>query len=159
MLIAPWMLPLRAAAFGILQGRLLLVGRALLTLLIGFGMTVVLSVLLGVSVGLPILGIPWSWCHRCAFGLLLAKAQWSEALGAALLFAANLLGIPSRKNHARNITSGQECWSRGRILSALRSAAQGGCRPSREPPNPVAATMVPAAVASKGCSTSDTGFH
>ena len=56
MLIAPWMLPLRAAAFGILQGRLLLVGRALLTLLIGLGMTVVLSVLLCVSVGLPILG-------------------------------------------------------------------------------------------------------
>ena len=56
MLIAPWMLPLRAAAFGILQGRLLLVGRALLTMLIGLGMTVVLSVLLGVSVGLPILG-------------------------------------------------------------------------------------------------------
>jgi uncharacterized membrane protein len=31
----------------------------------------------------------------CAFGLLLAKAQWSEALGAVLLFAANLLGILS----------------------------------------------------------------
>ena len=56
MLIAPWMLPLRAAAFGILQGRLLLVGRALLTLLIGIAITVVLSVLLGASVGLPIMG-------------------------------------------------------------------------------------------------------
>ena len=55
MLIAPWMLPLRAAAFGILQGRLLLVGRALFTLLIGIALTVVLSVLLGASVGLPIL--------------------------------------------------------------------------------------------------------
>jgi len=31
----------------------------------------------------------------CAFGLLAAKAQWSPALGAALLFAANLLGILS----------------------------------------------------------------
>ncbi|MFM7237356.1 MAG: DUF389 domain-containing protein, partial [Cyanobium sp.] len=31
----------------------------------------------------------------CAFGLLLAKAQWSEGLGAVLLFAANLLGILS----------------------------------------------------------------
>jgi len=31
----------------------------------------------------------------CALGLLLANAQWSEALGAALLFAANLLGILS----------------------------------------------------------------
>jgi len=28
-----------------------------------------------------------------------------------------------------------------------------------EPPNPVAATMGPAAGASKGCSTSDTGLH
>ena len=47
MLIAPWMLPLRAAAFAILQGRLLLVGRALLTLVIGISITVVLSLLLG----------------------------------------------------------------------------------------------------------------
>jgi uncharacterized hydrophobic protein (TIGR00271 family) len=137
MLIAPWMLPLRAAAFGILQGRLLLVGRALLTLLIGLAMTVVLSVLLGVSVGLPILGSEVEARTQpnlldlgvalvagaiaayaavsskaisslagtaiavalvppvCAFGLLLARTQWSEALGAALLFAANLLGILS----------------------------------------------------------------
>jgi uncharacterized hydrophobic protein (TIGR00271 family) len=137
MLIAPWMLPLRAAAFGILQGRLLLVGKALLTLLIGIALTVVLSVLLGASVGLPILGSEVAARTQpnlldlgvalvagaiaayasvsskaisslagtaiavalvppvCAFGLLLAKAQWSDALGAALLFAANLLGILS----------------------------------------------------------------
>ncbi len=137
MLIAPWMLPLRAAAFGILQGRLLLVGRALFTLLIGIALTVVLSVLLGASVGLPILGSEVAARTQpnlldlgvalvagaiaayasvsskaisslagtaiavalvppvCAFGLLLATAQWSEALGAALLFAANLLGILS----------------------------------------------------------------
>lgn len=137
MLIAPWMLPLRAAAFGILQGRLLLVGRALLTLLIGIGMTVVLSVLLGASVGLPILGSEVAARTQpnlldlgvalvagaiaayasvsskaisslagtaiavalvppvCAFGLLLASAQWRMALGAALLFSANLLGILS----------------------------------------------------------------
>ena len=137
MLIAPWMLPLRAAAFGILQGRLLLVGRALFTLLIGIAITVVLSVLLGASVGLPILGSEVAARTQpnlldlgvalvagaiaayasvsskaisslagtaisvalvppvCAFGLLLANAQWSEALGAALLFAANLLGILS----------------------------------------------------------------
>jgi uncharacterized membrane protein len=31
----------------------------------------------------------------CAFGLLLAKAEWADALGAALLFASNLLGILS----------------------------------------------------------------
>jgi uncharacterized hydrophobic protein (TIGR00271 family) len=137
MLIAPWMLPLRAAAFAILQGRLRLVASALLTLLIGVGLTVGLSVLLGLGVGLPILGsevvartqpnvldlgvalvagaiaayasvrskalsslagtaiavalVP----PVCAFGLLLAKAQWGDALGALLLFAANLLGILS----------------------------------------------------------------
>ena len=137
MLIAPWMLPLRAAAFAILQGRLLLVGRALLTLVIGISFTVVLSLLLGASVGLPILGSEVAARTQpnlldlgvalvagaiaayasvsskaisslagtaiavalvppvCAFGLLLANAQWSEALGAALLFAANLLGILS----------------------------------------------------------------
>ncbi len=53
----------------------------------------------------------------------------------------------------------RECWSRGRIVSALLVAAQGGCRPSMEPPNPVAATMGPTACSSKGCSTSDTGLH
>jgi hypothetical protein len=53
----------------------------------------------------------------------------------------------------------QECWSRGRIVSALLAAAQGGCLPSMEPPNPVAATMGPPSGASKGCSTSDTGLH
>lgn len=137
MLIAPWMLPLRAAAFAILQGRLLLVGRALLTLVIGISITVILSLLLGASVGLPILGSEVAARTQpnlldlgvalvagaiaayasvsskaisslagtaiavalvppvCAFGLLLANAQWSEALGAALLFAANLLGILS----------------------------------------------------------------
>jgi len=137
MLIAPWMLPLRAAAFGILQGRLLLVGRALLTLLIGILITVALSVLLGASVPLPILGSEVAARTQpnlldlgvalvagaiaayasvsskaisslagtaiavalvppvCALGLLLAKAHWSAALGAALLFAANLLGILS----------------------------------------------------------------
>lgn len=137
MLIAPWMLPLRAAAFGILQGRLLLVGRALLTLLIGIAITVALSVLLGAWVGLPIFGSEVAARTQpnlldlgvalvagaiaayasvsskaisslagtaisvalvppvCAFGLLLSKAQWGDALGAGLLFAANLLGILS----------------------------------------------------------------
>ena len=53
----------------------------------------------------------------------------------------------------------EKCWSRGRIVSALLAAAQGGCRPSMEPPNPVAATMGPPSGASKGCSPSDTGLH
>ncbi len=137
MLIAPWMLPLRSAAFGILQGRLGLVARALLTLLIGLALTVGLSVLLGSLVRLPILGSEVAARTQpnlldlgvalvagaiaayasvsakavsslagtaisvalvppvCAFGLLLARERWSDASGAALLFAANLLGILS----------------------------------------------------------------
>ncbi|MFM7549719.1 MAG: DUF389 domain-containing protein [Cyanobacteriota bacterium] len=56
MLIAPWMLPLRAIAFAILQGRLRLVATAMLTLLLGVVLTVLLSLVLGLGVGLPILG-------------------------------------------------------------------------------------------------------
>jgi uncharacterized hydrophobic protein (TIGR00271 family) len=56
MLIAPWMLPLRAVAFGILQGRFQLVAKALLTLAIGIALTVLLSVLIGTGVGLPVFG-------------------------------------------------------------------------------------------------------
>ena len=137
MLIAPWMLPLRAMAFAILQGRLQLVGRALLTLLIGVVITVGLSTLVGLGVGLPLLGSEVAARTHpnlldlgvalvagaiaayaavrskalsslagtaiavalvppvCAFGLLLAKSEWTSAAGAALLFAANLLGILS----------------------------------------------------------------
>ena len=29
----------------------------------------------------------------------------------------------------------QDCWSRGRIVSALLAAGEGGCLPSMEPPN------------------------
>jgi len=53
----------------------------------------------------------------------------------------------------------QECWSRGRIVSALLAAAQGGCLPSMEPPNPVAATMDPPTDACNGCSGFDTALH
>ena len=109
MLIAPWMLPLRATAFAILQGRLGLVARALATLLIGMAITVGLSALLGLWVGLPILGSEVAARTQpnlldlgvalvppvCAFGLLSSKTLWGDALGAALLFAANLLGILS----------------------------------------------------------------
>jgi len=136
-LIAPWMLPLRAAAFGILQGRLGLVGRALFTLLIGIAITAGLSLLLGAWVAFPVFGSEVAARTRpslldlgvalvagaiaayasvtdkaisslagtaiavalvppvCAVGLLLSKAGWGDALGAALLFAANLLGILS----------------------------------------------------------------
>ena len=137
MLIAPWMLPLRATAFAILQGRLGLVARARATLLIGMAITVGLSALLGLWVGLPILGSEVAARTQpnlldlgvalvagaiaayasvrskalsslagtaisvalvppvCAFGLLSSKSLWGDALGAALLFAANLLGILS----------------------------------------------------------------
>ncbi|MFM8604360.1 MAG: DUF389 domain-containing protein [Cyanobium sp.] len=137
MLVAPWMLPLRAAAFAILQGRLRLVGTALVSLALGVALTVALSVLLGLLVGLPLLGSEVMARTQpnlldlgvalvagataayasvrskalsslagtaiavalvppvCAFGLLSAKALWPQALGAALLFAANLLGILS----------------------------------------------------------------
>ena len=53
----------------------------------------------------------------------------------------------------------RECWSRGRIVSALLLAAQGGCHPSMEPPNPVAATMGRPPKTSKACSVNDTGLH
>jgi hypothetical protein len=53
----------------------------------------------------------------------------------------------------------RECWSRGRIVSALLQAAQGGCRPSMEPPNPVAATMDLPAGAGKLPGAIDTGLH
>ena len=43
MLIAPWILPLRSASFAILEGRLALVGRALLTLAVGVAITVLTS--------------------------------------------------------------------------------------------------------------------
>jgi uncharacterized hydrophobic protein (TIGR00271 family) len=56
MLVAPWILPLRAAAYGILRGHLPLVGRALLTLAIGAVSTFGLAALLGLLVGLPIFG-------------------------------------------------------------------------------------------------------
>ncbi|KEF41277.1 MAG: hypothetical protein ER33_12215 [Cyanobium sp. CACIAM 14] len=56
MLVAPWIMPLRAAAFGILQGRLALVGRALVTLAVGVAITVLLSWTLGVLAGFPVYG-------------------------------------------------------------------------------------------------------
>lgn len=56
MLIAPWILPLRSACFGILEGRIALVGRALLTLTLGVVITVMLSCTLGLVAQLPVLG-------------------------------------------------------------------------------------------------------
>ena len=56
MLVAPWILPLRAVAFGILQGRLPLVVSALFTLATGVLLTIGLSYGLGLSVWLPVFG-------------------------------------------------------------------------------------------------------
>ena len=56
MLIAPWILPLRSASFAIVQGRLPLVGRALLTLAVGVVITMALSAGLGWLARLPVLG-------------------------------------------------------------------------------------------------------
>jgi len=50
----------------------------------------------------------------------------------------------------------RECWSRGRIVSALLMSAAGGCHPSMEPPNPVATTMGWPVQASKRASQFDT---
>ena len=56
MVIAPWILPLRALAFGMLRGRLTLVGTALVTLGVGIGLTALLSTVVGRGVGMPVLG-------------------------------------------------------------------------------------------------------
>jgi hypothetical protein len=53
----------------------------------------------------------------------------------------------------------RECWSRGRIVSALLTGAQGGCRPSMEPPNPVATTMGWPAESGKASRAFDTALH
>lgn len=137
MLIAPWILPLRSASFAILEGRISLVGRALLTLSAGVLITIGLSAALGSLARLPVLGdevlrrttpnlldlgialvagsiATYARLRReavasiagtaiavalvppvCVLGLLLASQDWQPARGAALLFAANLLGILS----------------------------------------------------------------
>ena len=50
MVIAPWIVPLRSMAFGMLHDPAL-VGRSLLTLTAGFAITVVLSALVGAELG------------------------------------------------------------------------------------------------------------
>ncbi len=137
MVVAPWISPLRSMAFGILEGRFALVGRALATLATGVVSTTAIAALLGTLSGLPSFGsevlarttpnlldlgialvaggtatyarvrseavssiagtaiavalVP----PVCVVGLLLAAGQFEPALGAALLFATNLLGILS----------------------------------------------------------------
>ncbi|KZR81076.1 DUF389 domain-containing protein [Synechococcus sp. MIT S9504] len=56
MVVAPWIMPLRAAAFAILLGEVRLLGRSLRTLLAGVLSTTLLSFLLGSVAGLPRFG-------------------------------------------------------------------------------------------------------
>jgi len=56
MVVAPWIKPLRAGAFAVLLGDVPLLARALRTLLLGVGTTLVLAALLGTVAGLPQFG-------------------------------------------------------------------------------------------------------
>ncbi|WP_370594139.1 DUF389 domain-containing protein [Synechococcus sp. BIOS-E4-1] len=135
MVVAPWIMPLRAAAFAILLGEVRLLGRSLRTLLAGVLSTTLLSFLLGSVAGLPRFGTEVLTRTEpnlldlgialvagglatyaklrsdavsslagtaiavalvppvCVMGLLLSHQNWSQASGAGLLFATNLLGI------------------------------------------------------------------
>jgi len=56
MVVAPWIMPLRAATFAILLGEVRLLGRSLRTLLVGVSITTLLSFILGLLSPLPQLG-------------------------------------------------------------------------------------------------------
>lgn len=56
MLVAPWITPLRTAAFAILQGRLRLFGQAALTLAVGALLTIAVSAALGLLTGPELFG-------------------------------------------------------------------------------------------------------
>ena len=56
MVVAPWIMPLRAAAFAVLFGDIPLLTRSLRTLMVGVCTTAVLSILLGKLAGLPQFG-------------------------------------------------------------------------------------------------------
>ena len=56
MVVAPWIMPLRAAAFAVLFGDIPLLTRALRTLLVGVCATTLLSIVLGKLAGLPQFG-------------------------------------------------------------------------------------------------------
>ena len=56
MVVAPWIMPLRAAAFAVLFGDIPLLTRSLRTLMVGVLATTVLSTLLGKLAGLPQFG-------------------------------------------------------------------------------------------------------
>ena len=141
MVVAPWILPLRVAVFAVLIGQARLLSRSLITLAAGAGITLALSLGLGLiarSQGLLLVdALPEQVTARlesnildlgialaagaiatyakvnpgavssmagtaiavalvppvCAMGLMLAASDMDGAQGAALLYAANLLGI------------------------------------------------------------------
>ena len=141
MVVAPWILPLRVAVFAVLIGQARLLSRSLITLAAGAGITLLLSMGLGLiarSQGLLLAeALPEQVTARlepnildlgialaagavatyakvnpgavssmagtaiavalvppvCVMGLMLAAQDLSGAQGAALLYAANLLGI------------------------------------------------------------------
>jgi len=94
MVVAPWIKPLRAGAFAVLLGDVPLLIRALRTLLLGVGTTLVLAALLGTVAGLPQFGR--EVMARTSPNLLnlgIALVAGALATGAGLLFATNLLGV------------------------------------------------------------------
>ena len=141
MVVAPWILPLRVAVFAVLVGQARLLSRSLITLAAGAGITLILSMGLGLiarSQGLLLVeALPEQVATRleanildlgialaagavasyakvnpgavssmagtaiavalvppvCVMGLMLAASDMDGAQGAALLYAANLLGI------------------------------------------------------------------
>ena len=141
MVVAPWILPLRVAVFAVLIGQARLLSRSLITLAAGAGITLILSMGLGLiarSQGLLLVeALPEQVTTRleanildlgialaagavasyakvnpgavssmagtaiavalvppvCVMGLMLAASNMDGAQGAALLYAANLLGI------------------------------------------------------------------
>ena len=141
MVVAPWILPLRVAVFAVLIGQARLLSRSLITLAAGAGITLILSMGLGLiaqSQGLLLVeALPEQVASRleanildlgialaagavasyakvnpgavssmagtaiavalvppvCVMGLMLAASNMDGARGAALLYAANLLGI------------------------------------------------------------------
>ena len=141
MVVAPWILPLRVAVFAVLIGQARLLSRSLITLAAGAGITLILSLGLGLiarSQGLLLVeALPEQVATRleanildlgialaagavasyakvnpgavssmagtaiavalvppvCVMGLMLAASDMDGAQGAALLYAANLLGI------------------------------------------------------------------
>ena len=141
MVVAPWILPLRVAVFAVLIGRARLLSRSLFTLAAGAGITLILSMGLGLiarSQGLLVVeALPEQVLTRlepnildlgialaagavatyakvnpgavssmagtaiavalvppvCVMGLMLSAPDLGGAQGAALLYAANLIGI------------------------------------------------------------------